>query len=81
MDLRVHEEAIRCFQLAAKADPDCAMAYWGIAYATGPNYNKQWTEFTPPELEESLGTAAERMFSRSASTTGDHLDSELSRPS
>lgn len=31
-----HEEAIRCFQLAAMADPDSAMAYWGIAYATGP---------------------------------------------
>src|SRR5262245_47636138 len=37
-----HEEAVLCFQEAARADPDCAMAYWGIAYAAGPNYNKQW---------------------------------------
>ena len=35
-----HEEAVRCFQLAADADPDCALAHWGIAYAAGPNYNK-----------------------------------------
>jgi tetratricopeptide (TPR) repeat protein len=34
-----HEEAIRCFERAAKADPECAMAYWGIAYASGPNIN------------------------------------------
>lgn len=24
-----HEEAVRCFQMAANADPGCAMAYWG----------------------------------------------------
>ncbi|MGH2570359.1 MAG: hypothetical protein ACRDGR_03995, partial [bacterium] len=34
-----HEEAIRCFERAAEADPECAMAYWGIAYASGPNIN------------------------------------------
>ena len=31
-----HEEAVRCFERAAEADPGCAMAYWGIAYAVGP---------------------------------------------
>jgi len=34
-----HDEAIRCFEKAAAADPGCAMAYWGKAYALGPNYN------------------------------------------
>src|SRR6185295_20340533 len=34
-----HEEAIRSFGEAARLDPDCAMAWWGIAYALGPNYN------------------------------------------
>ncbi|NNE43512.1 MAG: tetratricopeptide repeat protein [Gemmatimonadetes bacterium] len=34
-----HEEAIRCFARAAEADPGCAMAYWGSAYASGPNIN------------------------------------------
>jgi len=28
-----HDEAIRCFERAARADPDCAMAHWGVAYA------------------------------------------------
>jgi tetratricopeptide (TPR) repeat protein len=34
-----HDEAIRSFKAAAHMDPSCAMAYWGIAYALGPNYN------------------------------------------
>jgi tetratricopeptide (TPR) repeat protein len=34
-----HEEAVLSFQRAADLDPECAMAYWGIALAVGPNYN------------------------------------------
>jgi len=34
-----HAEAIRSFEGAAQVDPDCAMAYWGIAFASGPNIN------------------------------------------
>jgi tetratricopeptide (TPR) repeat protein len=34
-----HAEAVVCFERAAQADPGCAMAYWGKAYALGPNYN------------------------------------------
>lgn len=34
-----HDEAVRSFEKALKADPNCAMAHWGIAYAVGPNYN------------------------------------------
>lgn len=52
-----HEEAVRCFEKAAKADPQCAMAWWGIAYAAGPNYNKQWKAFDTVDLERSLKTA------------------------
>jgi tetratricopeptide (TPR) repeat protein len=52
-----HEEAVRCFQAAAKADPKCAMAQWGIAYAAGPNYNKQWKAFDPADLACSLRLA------------------------
>jgi len=35
-----HKEAIRSFRAALKSDPDCAMAYWGIAYASGPHVNR-----------------------------------------
>ncbi|WP_119270053.1 tetratricopeptide repeat protein [Taklimakanibacter deserti] len=52
-----HDEAVRCFEKAAKADPSCAMAWWGIAYAAGPNYNKQWKAFDTVDLERSLKTA------------------------
>lgn len=34
-----HNEAIRSFRKAAELDPMMAMAYWGIAFALGPNYN------------------------------------------
>jgi len=35
-----HTEAVRSFRGALKHDPDCAMAYWGIAYASGPHVNR-----------------------------------------
>ena len=34
-----HDEAVRSFGQALKHDPDCAMAWWGIAYARGPHIN------------------------------------------
>lgn len=34
-----HAEAIRAFNEAARLDPECAMCYWGIALAHGPNIN------------------------------------------
>lgn len=34
-----HGEAIRAFEEAARLDPECAMCYWGIALAYGPNIN------------------------------------------
>ena len=52
-----HEEAGRCFRLAAEADPGCAMAQWGVAYAIGPNYNKDWEAFDEEELRQAFATA------------------------
>ncbi len=34
-----HGEAIRSFDHAARLDPNCAMCYWGVAYAYGPHVN------------------------------------------
>lgn len=34
-----HDEATRSFERASQLDPNCAMAYWGIAESVGPNYN------------------------------------------
>ncbi|SFG47860.1 hypothetical protein [Streptomyces mirabilis] len=49
-----HEEAVTCFESAAAADPDCAMAYWGVAYALGPNYNKPWEFFDDVDLRHTV---------------------------
>lgn len=52
-----HEEAITCFEKALEADPDCAMAHWGIAYAIGPNYNKPWETFEDEEKPDCITRA------------------------
>jgi tetratricopeptide (TPR) repeat protein len=45
-----HGAAIRAFQQAAKADPKCAMAHWGIALANGPHIN---FPLVPPPAAEA----------------------------
>ncbi|GAA2420569.1 hypothetical protein [Streptomyces coeruleofuscus] len=67
-----HEEAVACFEKAAGADPECAMAYWGIAYALGPNYNKPWEFFDGEELArtvERTHAAVERAHEKAVRTT------------
>jgi tetratricopeptide (TPR) repeat protein len=44
-----HGAAIRSFQEAARLDPKCAMAHWGIALACGPHINL--TVMPPPAVE------------------------------
>ncbi|KAF6813103.1 tpr domain protein [Colletotrichum sojae] len=45
-----HEESARCFERAINYDPFCAMAYWGLAFVLGPNYNKPWKVFDGEDL-------------------------------
>lgn len=52
-----HEEAVRCFERAIEADPGCAMAHWGVAYASGPNYNKPWEAFDEDDLTHSVSVS------------------------
>lgn len=33
------DEAVRCFRRASELDGDCAIAWWGVAYANGININ------------------------------------------
>ncbi|QNP74576.1 hypothetical protein IAG44_37410 [Streptomyces roseirectus] len=64
-----HEEAVACFEEAARADPECAMAHWGVAYALGPNYNKPWEFFDDKDLArtvERTHEAVERAQERAA---------------
>lgn len=50
-----HDEAHRCFRAALTADPGCAMAYWGLAYAAGPHINNM--AMTPESAERAHGDA------------------------
>jgi tetratricopeptide (TPR) repeat protein len=50
-----HDEAIRSFRRAALFDPDCAMAWWGVALANGPHINN------PAMTPESEGAAWEAL--------------------
>lgn len=52
-----HDAAVRSFDRATAADPTCAMAHWGVAYAKGPNYNKPWEAFLERERREAIASA------------------------
>lgn len=67
-----HEEAAACFERALSHDEDCAMAYWGLAYALGPNYNKPWDMFGNTELQtagERTHEAVEQATAKAASAS------------
>jgi tetratricopeptide (TPR) repeat protein len=73
-----HEEAIACFQRAIDADPNFAMAYWGLAYAAGPNYNKQWDAFDEDDLRGSLRRSrAATVQAAGLAQTGSRLERDL----
>ena len=50
-------ETVKAFTAIAEKEPSCAMAYWGIAHASGSNYNKRWEAFAEEELQEALAVA------------------------
>ena len=54
-----HQEAARSFRHAARLDPDCAMAYWGVALVLGPNINAPMDAADVPEAVEASERALE----------------------
>jgi tetratricopeptide (TPR) repeat protein len=52
-----HELAIKSFQEALKHDPECAMCYWGIAWALGPNINLPMDPALNPDAWAALQQA------------------------
>ncbi|MCB9355195.1 MAG: hypothetical protein H6575_11570 [Lewinellaceae bacterium] len=61
-----HAEAARSFREAARLDPECAMAYWGLAYVLGPNYNAGMDPNTLPHALEAIEAARARMHNCTA---------------
>ena len=53
------EESVVCFKKATDADPNCAMAWWGVAYSVGPEYNRMWKQLDSNELETALNVCFE----------------------
>ena len=56
-----HVEAIKCFQKAIEHDAECAMAHWGISYASGPNYNLPWNRYDPAGRQLALAASYDAM--------------------
>lgn len=78
------EEGAKCFRKALAADPDCVMAHWGVAYASGPFYNLAWRDFGEEEARTALDIAtAHIVLARSslgrATAVERHLIEALSR--
>jgi tetratricopeptide (TPR) repeat protein len=53
-----HAEAVRAFAEAARLDPGVAMAYWGQAFALGPNINAPMDAENEPKALELVRKAA-----------------------
>ncbi|HVR28467.1 MAG TPA: hypothetical protein VMS86_02940, partial [Thermoanaerobaculia bacterium] len=54
-----HGEAAASFRHAAELDPECAMCYWGVAYALGPNINAPFDPSNHAEIRKSMDRALE----------------------
>ncbi len=64
-----HDEAARSFRYAAVIDPQCAMAYWGVALAVGPNYND-------PDIDLSREKAAVEAIQKALAAAGKTTENE-----
>ncbi len=58
-----HQEATRAFEQAARLDPQCAMCYWGIALAQGPNINAPMDASAGAAAHAAIQKALERKAS------------------
>jgi tetratricopeptide (TPR) repeat protein len=64
-----HDEAIRSFRQAAALDPGCAMAWWGVAYASGPHVNR-------PMVDASRNRAALEAIAKARAAIDDETPVE-----
>jgi tetratricopeptide (TPR) repeat protein len=65
-----HEESIKCFGRALEHDPGCAMAHWGVSYASGPNYNLPWHLYDPQGKARALAASYDAMQKAMAAADG-----------
>lgn len=65
-----HAEAIRAFEQAVELDPACAMCYWGIGYASGPNINAAMEDDAAEKALQATRSAVELKDSATPIETG-----------
>ena len=72
-----HDEAKVSFEECAKADPDAAMCWWGVAYVLGPNYNLPGD----PERDREAYAAVQkaRTRSRASARERDYVEAVTAR--
>ena len=56
-----HEEAINSFREAARLDSTCAICYWGVAVALGPNINIPMDPAVASQALDAVGEAQARL--------------------
>ena len=56
-----HPEAIRSYEYAVELDPNCAMCWWGIALAAGPNINAPLDEAGAARASDAIAEARARL--------------------
>lgn len=54
-----HDEANYCYRQVLAHDPACAMAYWGLAFCSGPNYNRTWRLFSAADRRQAISDTYE----------------------
>lgn len=67
-----HKEAERSFREAARLDPQCAMAWWGVALVLGPHVNAAMKPEDAPKAWEAI-TKANQLASNASAKERDYI--------
>ena len=73
-----HAEAIRSFEAAAMVDTNCAMAWWGVAFALGPNINAPMEDSAVPKAWDALQKAI-ALKGKASAMERDYIDALATR--
>jgi tetratricopeptide (TPR) repeat protein len=73
-----HAEAIRSFRAAIAADPSCAICWWGVAFALGPNINAPMDPASGAEAYKAA-REAKRLAGRASAKERAFIDAIVAR--
>lgn len=74
-----HAEAARAFRAAAAIDPNCAMAWWGVALVAGPHIN--WPMMDSTQVKNAMEgiTKAKALASKASAAERDYIETLATR--